>query len=135
MLPGVYVAGKWAEKQAARDVMAHVRAAGYTITEDWTQHADGQKTADQLANDAMHDVTGVLAATAIIVLLTDASYPYRGSFFEMGVAIGANKRVLVVANPNLDAAFRKVAFFHLPEIEVFPSVEAAVSALAVNKIK
>jgi hypothetical protein len=81
----------------------------------------------------MHDVTGIAAATAILVLLTDATYPYRGTFFEMGLASGMRKRILVVANPSPDAAFRKVAFFHLPEIEVYSTVEAALAALGITQ--
>ncbi len=125
----IYVAGKWSEKDAARNVMARVRAAGHSITEDWTQHAEGVKTSGQLANDATHDLAGIKASDALLVLLTDASYPYRGTFWEMGFAIGCEKRVIVVANPDPNAAFRKVAFFHLPEVEVFATVDEAIAAL------
>lgn len=126
----VYVAGKWSDKVAVRRVMAQVRAAGHRITEDWTEHSEGVgKSTDALANDAMHDVQGILAADVILVLLTDPVYPYRGSFFEMGVACGSDKKIFVVAHPDPNAAFRKVAFFHLPEVEVFATVDAAVAAI------
>ncbi len=136
----VYVAGKWTDKESIRSRMGDVRELGHTITHDWTkvEHTDAP---DEMLLYAFLDVKGVLAADIFIALLEDPKYDYRGTFTELGVALGhkqapaengqlgVRKQVWVVC-PNNDAYARTNVFFQHPMIDHFNSWEACCKALS-----
>lgn len=73
---------------------------------------------------------GVQNADVVIALMDDPKYPYRGTLFELGVALGLNKRVFVVT-PYLkfdpeNVFFHEVCFYYLKGIT---HVEAVAEAL------
>ena len=146
----IYVAGKWGnsdEMRAINAIQALLVAHGHTITHDWTRVEGDKVTADTMVSDARRefrarcatlDVDGVVAADALVVLMTDCTYPYRGTFTEIGVALGLKKRILLIAPrelrigegvkpPALFAATN--CFFEHPSIEHVDTVEDVICAL------
>lgn len=146
----IYVAGKWAPTAAGmepiRAAQRAVLAAGHTVTHDWTS-VEG--TTDQTGWDAATrrafrakcaalDIDGVRTADAVVALMTDTAYSYRGTFTELGAALGLGKRVLVVTPaalrlssgsdaPALTAATN--CFYEHPSVEHVETVEEALSRL------
>ncbi len=129
----LYVAGKWSDKEAIRAFMTRLREAGHVITEDWTQHAGNEpgkpKEPSLLRDDAEKDLAGIYSADAIIAVMSDPQYAYRGTFFELGLALGFSKHVIIIANPDPDATFRRVAFFHLGKFVILNSEEDVLKLL------
>ncbi len=131
----IYVAGKWSEKEAIRAFMERLRKAGHEITEDWTQHpasAEPGKAKDStlLALDAAADLRGIKNAQILIAVMQDSKYPYRGTFFEIGFALGLGKGVMIVASSDPEAAFRAVAFFHVATIIKVNTEDDAMTVLS-----
>jgi hypothetical protein len=133
----IYVAGAFCDKAAVRRVQDALRAAGHTITLDWTWHEDGTKDAAALAADAAADVDGVARADAALFLFTQPTYAYRGTFTELGVALGmaaagAKQRLVIVdALPASTAAYyRTNCFFHHGAVKPADRFDSVAAALA-----
>ena len=99
-----YVCGKWGDKPLAQRVMNHIRSAADEITHDWTTFkADGPEY-QRLAICAGKNVEGVQQCEILIALMTDETYAYRGTFTEIGVALGLAKSVIIVGPVTAQAA-------------------------------
>ena len=88
----IYVASAWAERIRACQVMYQLRAAGHTITYDWTQQ-EQETTAQALA-----DYRGVVTADVLVFV---AEKPYTsggGAICEMGIALGAEIPVFLMGD-------------------------------------
>ena len=86
----VYVAGQLADKTAVADAQRAVLAAGHELTHDWTQDleftTDYASRLDDSAHIAQTDLTGVMAADAVVVIASSPQ-PGRGLFVELGAAL------------------------------------------------
>ncbi len=85
----VYVASKFENYMRVREIQDQLRAAGHTITYDWTQCAVMD------AVQARKDLFGVLDAEAV-VLIVEEDLSYRGALVELGIAMGAAIPVYVL---------------------------------------
>ena len=116
----IYVASKWARRELTRDIMAELVKLGHTIAYDWTQHKESKSSEKEYADEAAADVAGIRSADLFIADMDDPAYPYRGTFFEMGVAVGANIPVVIVtpyvAFDPKNVAFHSNCFTTLPSI-------------------
>ena len=120
-MSSVYVAGKYADWLAIREHQAQIRAAGFSISYDWTQnamaaHCGGVK--DQ-AGDAKADLDGVLNADWTVVIMDDPEYEYRGTFCELGASIARDiqrrkKRTILVTKGLIKA--EDCVFYHHPNV-------------------
>lgn len=107
----LYIGGKWSDKEYIRSIMDRFVADGSEITHDWTAvetssieerkrmspadaHNDRRKCADL-------DIKGVQDADVVMLFMTDPKYPYRGTFTELGAAIGLKKPTYIVC-PEYD---------------------------------
>lgn len=102
----IYVAGKFEEKRAVRQLQDALIAEGHSITYDWTKHEDA--TADK-ASCAVNDLVGVVDADAIILLWHPG---LKGGLVELGAALALEKVTIVVGCPKDQPCI----FFHHPEI-------------------
>jgi nucleoside 2-deoxyribosyltransferase len=137
----VYVAGKCGtavEVGRVRELQDAVVAAGGVITHDWTRQEGitptptgltGERAA-YLARCAKLDIDGVLAADAVVALIDDEHYAYRGTFTEIGAALGSRRRVVIVASsPPERLAAAQNCFFHHPDIVRVATTSEALGAL------
>ncbi len=129
----IYLAGKWTDKAGIREKMARIQALGHTITHDWTK-AETQKTLTQMKLYAGLDVKGVIEADIVILLFEDNSYAYRGTFTELGVALGQRelgfRKEIWVVCPDADAYATTNVFFHHDYIKHFNSWDVCYKALS-----
>jgi Fe2+ transport system protein FeoA len=124
----VFVASGWIERAGAAEVMRQLRALGCTITHDWTvpQSTDPART-------AALDLAGVRAAEVVVAVMAHPSYEYKGTFTEIGIALGARIPVLLVSpfKDGNQAVCARNVYFHSAELERCESVEALLAALRV----
>lgn len=104
----------WAEHNRVRNIlMAH----GHTLTFDWTLRRDNPMGLAEAGECALD---GILRADTVVVLLAGA----RGTYAEIGIAIGKRKRLLIVGTTE---DFRPDAygcpFYHTTTVRRFLSVE------------
>ncbi len=107
----VYVAGKFADGLRIRKHIQRLAALGLEITRDWTVVEVSPSNPELRLKYAKLDIDAVKNADLLIVDMMDPSYPYRGTWTEIGAALGANKRVYIVSkhgSTNL--------FYHHPSV-------------------
>ena len=105
----IYVAGKFEDYLAVREVQEFLEKLGHEITFDWTpEAARGSQTyrlqSDKLAN-AEKDVAGVEECDALVALGHPELY---GTMLEIGIAIADETPVFLVGT------FRDSVFWSLP---------------------
>jgi nucleoside 2-deoxyribosyltransferase len=132
----IYVAGKWSHKDFITEQMKLLQEMGYQITHNWTKNESITRSPEELSKFAELDVNGVLHADVVLVYMTDKDYPYRGTFTEIGVALGSNKQILIVC-PDKDSYCRTNCFFYHPHIKHFDTVGMEMGYLntLINKKK
>lgn len=121
----IYVAASSKEIPRARAVMDALEKVGHTITHDWTTSVDMYRddvTESQLTVCAIDDYYGVVWADCLLLLAPMT--PSTGSWVELGLALAANKRV-IVAGGNA----KQCIFFSHPDVEWFPTDERAATFL------
>lgn len=107
----LYVAGQWSKRNEISAAIEKLEAIGHTITHNWTK---AQHFRDKM-DEAIADVNGVLAAEAVIVFMDDVNYPYRGSWTEIGVALGQKIPIYMITTAEFQKNQKNV-FFHHPGI-------------------
>jgi nucleoside 2-deoxyribosyltransferase len=122
----IYVAGKWDNKNQILQKMIELEKMGHNITHKWptVEVVQGERDAEM----ALHDVNGVKESELLLVLMDDAEYVYRGTFTEIGVALGLNIKTWIVC-PHENAYCKTNIFFHHPNIVHFQSWDDAVNSL------
>lgn len=131
-----YVAGSFFDKQTVLDLMADIRGRGHEITHDWTSvEKNPMKSSRQhLSYCSSLDIEGVKRCDVLVALLTDLQYPYRGSFTEIGCALGTGKKVFILGPEEASAAtncfYWHPSIVHVSDVEAFWAHLACDSTLA-----
>lgn len=128
----VFVSGKYAEKPLIKSKMIELENLGYFITHDWTTHPESPISNNEHQLLATFDIEGIRKCDVQIVIISDADYPYRGTFCEMGCAMGLNKRIFIF-NPLEDALCTNVPFYYHGCVSHFDTWDGLLIEL--NKIK
>ena len=136
----VYVAGKWIEAPVINAVQARLVSMGHTITHDWTA-VEGIGQRDIMTDEernvyrahcAQLDIAGVQNADAVLALMLDSTYPYRGTFTEIGCALGLGKWVIIVC-PDNSYSCTTNCFFHHPTIIRVNTIEKALTLFDIRE--
>ena len=109
----VYIAGKWANKKEMKNKINIVKKMGFIITHDWTTNETLTRSHKELGHYAKLDIDGVTNADILIAVMDDPLYAYRGSFTEIGCALGQNKRVIIYC-PYKKSLCKTNCFYHHP---------------------
>lgn len=126
-----YLAGKCSEKETIRRIIAELEAMGHSVTHDWTQrvqvpgeidpHRGREYVPDEeeptwlLGRSAELDIEGIREADFAIFLMTDPEYAYRGTFTELGCALGLQKPCLILC-PFVKGYCQSNCFYYHPAI-------------------
>jgi hypothetical protein len=111
----VYLAGKYADRVDLGAKKRELEAHRCVITHDWMTYELGERGPKQLACFAAEDIRGIATADLVVAVMTDPAYAYRGTFTELGAALGLRRQVIVVA-PAGTQHFRGNVFWHHPDI-------------------
>jgi nucleoside 2-deoxyribosyltransferase len=127
----IYLAGKWADRNGSmgekRDSLLE---AGHTITHDWMTFEVPTRDDAHRAVMAVKDMEGVRAADAVVFVMDDPLYSYRGSFTELGGALMARKPICMVSAKRDDCKFKVNVFWHHPDISQVSDWDTALRWLA-----
>lgn len=123
----LYVASKFENQKEVRSAIARLRAAGHTITRDWTRGKtwdwNDQAQVERYARAvAVADAQAVADADAFVFL----TYEYRtniGAFVEMGIALGLGKLVFVVGEQP-----RNLFYYH-PNVRRVRNIDEVIGTL------
>lgn len=107
----LYTAGKWGDKDRIRQIAKTMEGRGHVITHCWFDVEDGECSAEEMRMYADQDVKGVMTADAVLVVMDDPKYAYRGSFTEIGVALGSGTPVHLFNPHGADSAATTNVFY------------------------
>jgi hypothetical protein len=125
----IYVATKFEKYVYAKEVISHLKAAGHTITHDWTDKAhEVFSTQQDPDSEVEHDwpaigraeLEGVMAADVCVVLFPCV----EGAHVELGIALGAGRRAVLVGKPS-----RPLPFYYVPGVRRVADVDALLKTL------
>lgn len=137
----LYVAGGWNYRQDIPAINDQLRAAGFNVISTWVEEENGIHTPESDSVDAYRDLQQIAKADAVVSIMEkDGKYPYRGSWVEIGFALGRGKRVIIVCpgevkqtedeNRNEYTHYSMTnVFFWYPQIEHAKTVEQAIEML------
>lgn len=119
----VYVAGAWCDKATVQQVQCKVRECGHRITHDWTV----SPTARTALEDATLDYAGVSEADLVVLVFAVAEHAYRGTFTEMGIALGLRKKIIALR--LCDGEYRHNPFLQLSLVRSVYSLQELLEML------
>lgn len=129
----VYIAtglDNWKRHNQLRDMLL---AHHIGLTYDWTPHgAIWAAERDRLREVAELEADGVITADLVVVLLPGG----RGTHAEMGIAIGAGRPVLLVAErfAQVEATPETCAFYWHPHVTRCRTADLQVIALEIARV-
>jgi nucleoside 2-deoxyribosyltransferase len=123
----VFVATGFAQKQDGAALMDSLRKRGAVITCDWT--VPTQLSREEIAD---RDEAALKTSQVLVVLMSLKDYDYKGTFFEMGFALGAGIPIILITpfTRSTDAVCVKNVYFHLKSFIRHRSVDAFLTAMS-----
>jgi nucleoside 2-deoxyribosyltransferase len=123
----VYVAGKWSGKENINEKIKILEGRGDTITHNWTTvEIPEYRTKEINRQFADWDIKGVSEAEVLIVDMTDPVYAYRGTWCEIGVALGQGIPVwLISSTPSTNVFYHSTGIKHFASWKDIPTGNAA----------
>lgn len=142
----VYVAGGWKFRNRIKTIMDRLRSDDrFHVVSGWVERENGYNAPSNLANDARCDIDEVTAADVVLAIMEDDKYAYRGTFTEIGCALGQSKPVIVVcpgtAQEGRDGQYvyshycQTNVFYHHALAKHVGDVDAAIEALLTLRAK
>lgn len=114
----VYVAGAWTHRAFLSQLMdALALHEGIEVVSKWPSRENGDWTIEALENDAKLDVEEVLDADILLMIINDPDYAYRGTSVELGVALGAKKKILMLTCAKHGDYCTTNVFYYHPQIQ------------------
>ena len=128
----IFVSGQIDEKEQIRSIYGAIKAAGHSVTHDWTLTDDiGDKLGDieESGRRAKLDICGVADCDAYI-LMTDNQRVGKGMYVELGAAPALNP---TAGRPDVYVAgpLNHLSIFYLhPAVRRVESIDAAIAWLS-----
>lgn len=92
----VYVAGGWVGRDSLLEPMKILEDNGFNVNSTWIQRETGNDHPHVLNEDAKVDIEEVTASDIIVAFMESHCYAYRGTFCEIGCALGQDKPVIII---------------------------------------
>jgi nucleoside 2-deoxyribosyltransferase len=121
-----YLAGKLNDKHKLNTIINKITTeCKLTCTYNWTIIDDNTT---HILDIVTHEITGVQSADVLIVIMDDPEYEYRGTFVEIGCALGLGKPILLYNPCELSFASTNIFYFH-PNIKHFNNIHDIIQEL------
>jgi len=123
----VFVASGWNQKEAAHALMLEVEKRGLQIARDWTTGANGLTKREM----SVRDVEAMCKAQVLVAVMTLQHYEYKGTWTEVGMALGRGIPVVLVSPfvKEEEAVCAKNVYFHHPSFTRFKNAEELLAAI------
>lgn len=129
----IYVAGRWNSREQLLARAESLERQGAEITHKWMLvETKSERTSAMRGQLALDDTEGVKTADVVVVVIDNVDYPYRGTYCEIGTAIGHGVPVVMYEAVDIpDSSYvGQNIFFHHPHIHHVKSWDAVNSFLA-----
>ena len=136
----IYVAGKWGDRVELQKKMDRLRDEfQFNVLSGWVERENRINTPEDYSECSKLDIEEVSAADKLLVFMDDPKYAYRGTYCEIGCAIGLGKQVVIVTDAvatkinettyDFSHYCMKNVFFWHPNITHVKTIEEAVKEL------
>ncbi len=95
-MESIYVAGGWPFRHRIKPIMDELKSKGYQINSGWIDRENRINTPEDYGRCAYLDTEEVRASDILLAIMDDDSYAYRGTWLEIGCAIGLDKKVVLL---------------------------------------
>lgn len=122
----VYLAHNFAARSWLREVIKpKIEASGHIVTSRWLWD-DSHMASGSEQQSAVHDLEDIESADDLILFTDNYSdlRPGKGKFIELGYAIRASRRCILVGEDQSSSVF-----YHLPNIRHAKTLEEALRLL------
>ena len=92
------MAGAWTDRKHLQEVMDELRSKNINVTSNWPSREDTLDIPTVYRDCSRFDIEEIKSADYVLAFMTLKDYAYRGTFTEIGCAIGANKKIIVVCD-------------------------------------
>lgn len=92
----IYVAGGWVGKEYLLKPMKCLEEHGFIVNSTWIQRESGNNHPNILSIDSQKDMEEITNADIVLAFMESPNYAYRGTYFEIGYALGQNKKVIII---------------------------------------
>jgi nucleoside 2-deoxyribosyltransferase len=109
-----------------------MKESGFRITSNWPDREHGADTHEAYTFFADADLKEIDECDSVLAIMDDPKYAYRGTFTEIGYALGRKKNVMIVCpciDPNGKYFCTTNVFFHATGVSHFDTVEDAICCL------
>jgi len=124
-----YLIGRFSNREIISEKIKEIEQIGFNNTHNWT---DEKNYSQPKSNQVEQDINGVIKADIIIAIIDNPKYQYRGSFAEIGCALGLGKIVYLITNNCERGSVAHCFLFHKNIIR-FQTWEGFINFLNSNK--
>ena len=118
----IYLAHNFAAREYLKSIIKLLEDNSHTITSRWITDDEHLKDSHAMLS-AVHDLEDVEAASDLILFANQfADSPGAGKFVELGYALRAGKRIIVIGDG-------RCVFYNLPNIRHAKTIEEALVLL------
>lgn len=106
-----YLACKFNCKDQINKVAEKLEEHGHEITCKWwniEQKKATERTFEESREVGQIEIDSILNCDYLVCFLTDSTYPYKGTLCEIGIAIGAGVKVIIVIPPAANSTTHSV---------------------------
>ena len=121
-MSSIYLAAMYSKMHEMQEVADRLKAAGHEITARWINGDEETMTKEQAA---LMDLADIDFAKIVIAFALPPKTMFNGGgrHVEFGYAYACGKRIIVVGEKGENV------FHYLPNIEHYPTLDAAIEAL------
>jgi hypothetical protein len=128
-MKNIYVSASWNDAQIVSEMYKKLDGMGYLITRRWADNTTTIDTENDLATEASLVKKAILEADLIILYVSNDNYPYRGLTYEIGLASGMNKPMIMINNLPDDCYTMENMAIHLKDIHRVANFDIAMNIL------
>ena len=116
----IYLAGGWKFRADIAPIKLQLESKGYNVVSHWMERENGIVTPDDFQHNANMDIKEVIESNILVCIMTDSKYAYRGTFTEIGCALGQNMPIIIVCpGTKTKLSDNKWEFSHYCQYNVF----------------
>lgn len=104
-----YLIGKFSNREYISEKIKEIENLGFYNTHNWTLK---QNYSQPKSTQVEEDINGVKKADIVIAIIDNPKYQYRGSFAEIGCALGLDKTVYLITNNCEKGSVTHCFLFH-----------------------
>lgn len=94
----IYVAGAWIHRGDIHTKMEELQENDFIVTSKWPSRENTLNNPDAYKECSRLDIEELVNADTVLVFMTDPTYAYRGTFTEIGCAIGSGRRIIIICD-------------------------------------